>query len=436
MNTTPTIAFASLGCPKATVDSEQLLTHLRSEGYDLTDDFAQADLVVINTCGFIEAAIDESQSTIEEALEHNGQVIVTGCLGNRQTWLKEQFPDLLAITGPATLLATLTAIHTHLPPPTHSLQLPKTRVKLTPNHYAYLKIAEGCHQRCSFCVIPNLRGPLTSRPIDAILDEAQALVETGVKELLIIAQDSLAYGLDRHYQTNFWQGRPLKTNLLTLAEQLGQLGIWIRLHYIYPYPQVDRLIELMAAGHILPYLDIPLQHSSPPILKAMGRPANTEHMLQRIQQWRTVCSDLTIRSTFIVGFPGETEADFQHLLDFLETAQLDRVGAFTYSAIEGAAANQLPNAVAEELKEERLEALMQLQMEISTNKLQKRIGEQVTVLVDEVTEEAIYSRSKAEAPEIDGEIILVPTEMNIDVGDLITVNIINADEHDLYAELA
>lgn len=437
MSAIPKVGFISLGCPKATVDSERILTQLRAEGYVLTPRYQEADLVVINTCGFINEAIEESLETIGEAMSENGKVIVTGCLGKQEQRLKTQFPQLLAVTGPNAMTEVMTAIHQHLPPqhdPYMDL-VPPSGVKLTPPHYAYLKIAEGCNQHCSFCIIPSLRGALVSRPIGEILTEANHLVEAGVRELLLVSQDTAAYGIDTRYRTDFWQGRPLKTRITELVRQLGQLPAWLRLHYVYPYPHVDQLVELMAEDMVLPYLDVPLQHGSPTILKAMRRPANTENMLQRIAKWRTLCPTITLRSTFIVGFPGETEADFDQLLNFLTEAQLDRVGAFAYSPVEGAPANDFPHPVPESVKQERLEQLMALQSDISADKLQNRVGQIMTVLIDEITDDAIYARSSAEAPEIDGCIIIPVAkdeEWDVVIGDFVNIEITNADEHDLY----
>lgn len=432
----PKIGFISLGCPKATVDSERVLTRLRSEGYTISPSYAEADLVVVNTCGFINAAIEDSFDAIAEALAEQGRVVVTGCLGQRKEFIQQNFPEVIAITGPNDLEAVMTAIHTELPPPhpPHFDLVPPSGLKLTPRHYAYLKIAEGCNQQCRFCVIPQLRGPLVSRPIGEVLDEAEQFVAAGVKEILIIAQDTAAYGVDTRYRLDFWHGIPLKTRLIELAHQLGQFGVWIRLHYLYPYPHLDSLVELMADGLILPYLDVPLQHASPTLLKVMRRPANTENVLQRLEKWRKICPQLTVRSTFIVGFPGETDADFADLLTFLQIAQLDRVGAFTYSPVDGAAANQLPNAVPESLKEERLARLMALQEAISYQKLHAQIGQNKTVLVDEVTPDAIYTRSAGEAPEIDGEIILDATSTAVlNPGAFVNVKITAADAHDQWA---
>ncbi len=434
----PKIGFISLGCPKNTVDSERILTQLQAEGYLLSSTYQEADLVIVNTCGFIEEAITESLETISNAVAETGKVIVTGCLGTRREMIIAQFPTVLAVTGPESLTDVMNAIHALMPPP-HDPRLNLISpggIKLTPRHYAYLKIAEGCNQQCTFCIIPSLRGKLVSRPLGDILNEAEQLVNAGVQELLIVSQDTAAYGLDKKYALDFWQGRPLKTKITDLAQQLGQLGIWIRLHYVYPYPHVDQLVELMAAGTILPYLDIPLQHASPTILKAMRRPADSENLLRRLAYWRKLCPKLVLRSTFLVGFPGETQTDFELLLDFLEEAQLDRVGAFTYSPVAGAMANSLPGAVAEEVKIERLEQLMALQSQISADKLSQRVGQTVTVLIDEVTADAIYARSAAEAPEIDGMVVIAPgEEFEILPGDWVEVKIIHADEHDLYAEV-
>ena len=429
----PKVGFVSLGCPKATVDAERILTQLRAEGYQIVPDYQGAELVVVNTCGFIDAAVEESLETIGEALNENGRVIVTGCLGAKEGVVQSAHPQVLAVTGPNSLEEVMAAVHHHLPPkhdPWTDL-VPPGGIKLTPRHYAYLKIAEGCNQQCSFCIIPSMRGRLASRPIGEILDEAEKLVEDGVQELLVVAQDTAAYGVDLKYRTDFWQGRPLKSDIETLVKQLGSLGAWLRLHYVYPYPRVDRLVELMAEGYALPYLDVPLQHASPTILKAMRRPADSENMLRRIEGWRATCEQLTLRSTFIVGFPGETERDFEMLLEFLEEAQLDRAGAFTYSPVAGATANALPGAVPEELKQERLERFMELQSAISANKLQQRVGTSATVLVDEVIDGEAIARSPAEAPEIDGVVVLRGFE-GLEPGDVLDVVINAADEHDLY----
>jgi ribosomal protein S12 methylthiotransferase len=430
------VGFISLGCPKATVDSERILTHLRAEGYQIVPSYDDADLVVVNTCGFIDAAVEESLDTIGEALAENGKVIVTGCLGAKEEVIRSAHPQVLAVTGPDSLKQVMDAVHDHLPPH-HDPYLdlvPPGGLKLTPRHYAYLKIAEGCNQQCSFCIIPSMRGKLVSRPVGEVLDEAAALVDAGVRELLIVAQDTAAYGIDVKYRTGFWQGRPVKTRITELARQLGTLDAWVRLHYVYPYPHVDELVELMAEGVILPYLDVPLQHASPKILKAMRRPGNIENTLRRIEQWRAMCNDLTLRSTFIVGFPGESEEDFEQLLQFIEEARLDRVGAFAYSAVEGACANALPGAVPEEIKEERLERFMELQEAISADKLQEKVGRTMIVLVDEVVEDGAYARSSADAPEIDG-MVLIENGTDLEPGDFVEVTITAAGEHDLFAAL-
>jgi len=432
----PKVGFISLGCPKATVDSERILTQLRAEGYVITPDYEDANLVVVNTCGFIDEAVTESLDAIGEALAENGKVIVTGCLGARSALILENYPEVLAVTGPDALSEVMTAIHQHLPPQ-HDPYLdlvPPGGIKLTPRHYAYLKIAEGCNQSCSFCIIPSMRGRLVSRPMDDILEEASKLVSAGVNELLVVSQDTAAYGVDSKYRLDFWQGRPMKRQITELARQLGLLNAWVRLHYVYPYPHVDQLVELMAEGYILPYLDVPLQHASPRILKAMRRPADSENMLRRIAQWRELCPDLTLRSTFIVGFPGETEDDFQQLLRFIEAAQLDRVGAFAYSAVTGARANLLPDPLPEALKEERLARFMEVQRHISAAKLQARIGQIIEVVIDEETEEGLYARSASEAPEIDGLVVVqVPPGSGVMPGDFLEVEITQADDHDLYA---
>lgn len=430
------IGFISLGCPKATVDSERILTQLRAEGYAISPNYNDSELVVVNTCGFINEAIEESLEVIGEALAENGKVIVTGCLGARGDLVKNTFPELLAVTGPNSVDEVMTAIHAELPPehdPYIDL-VPPGGIKLTPRHYAYLKIAEGCNQKCSFCIIPSLRGRLVSRPIGDILDEAEKLVSAGVRELLIVSQDTAAYGVDTKYRLDFWQGKPLKTRITELVRNLATLGVWLRLHYIYPYPHVDQLVELMADGLVLPYLDVPLQHGSPKILKAMRRPANSENMLARIANWRKICPDITLRSTFIVGFPGETEQEFETLLDFIQQAGLDRVGAFAYSAVEGATANELAGAIPEEVKQERLNRFMEIQSQISAEKLQQKIGQKITVIVDEITDTEIYARSAAEAPEIDGSIIIEKT-MDLLPGTLVDVTITDADQHDLYSKI-
>jgi len=428
--------MVSLGCPKATVDSERILTRLRAEGYALSPDYEGADLVIVNTCGFIDAAVEESLQAIGEALAENGKVIVTGCLGARPQRILEEFPQVLAITGPHAEAEVLDLVHRHLPKPHDPFTdlVPPQGLRLTPPHYAYLKISEGCNHRCTFCIIPSLRGDLVSRPIHEIMAEAEALVESGVKEILVVSQDTAAYGVDLKYRTGFVDGRPVRQRLTELARLLGELGVWIRLHYVYPYPSVDELIPLMAEGKILPYLDVPFQHASPRILKAMQRPAATERVLERIRRWREICPDLTIRSTFITGFPGETEEDFDLLLQFLEEAQLDRVGAFAYSPVEGAAANALPGAVPEEVREERRVRLLQWQEDISTQRLERWIGRRITVLVEEVDEEGALARSSADAPEIDG-LVIIPNGEDLQPGEFAEVLVTDCDVHDLYAEV-
>jgi len=435
MSNSPKVGFVSLGCPKALVDSEQILTQLRAEGYDIVPTYHDSDLVVVNTCGFIDSAVAESLDAIGEALSENGKVIVTGCLGAKGDVVQQTHPQVLAVTGPHALQEVMQHVHQHLPRPhdPYTDLIPAQGIKLTPKHYAYLKISEGCNHRCTFCIIPALRGDLVSRPIGEVMQEAQNLVNAGVKELLVISQDTSAYGVDVKYQTGFWGGRPIKTRMTELAQALGELDVWVRLHYVYPYPHVDEVIPLMAEGKILPYLDVPLQHASPAILKAMKRPANAENTLQRIAHWRTICPDITLRSTFIVGFPGETERDFEELLQFLEAAQLDRVGAFAYSPVEGARANELPNPVPEDIKEERLERFMTTQQAISEAKLKYKIGKTLTVLVDEITEDGVaLARSAADAPEIDG-LVIVEDGAELMVGEFAEVKIIESTEHDLLA---
>jgi len=431
------IGFVSLGCPKALVDSEQILSRLRAEGYDISGSYDQADLVVVNTCGFIDSAVEESLDAIGEALNENGKVIVTGCLGARGNLVREKFPEVLAVSGPHAPDEVMQAVHDHFPPQhdPHLDLIPPQGIKLTPRHYAYLKISEGCNHKCTFCIIPDLRGKLVSRPIEAVMREAENLVQAGVKELLVVSQDTSAYGVDNKYRSGFWKGQPLKSHVTDLARALGELGVWVRLHYVYPYPHVDELLPLMAEGKIIPYLDIPFQHASIDILKAMKRPAATENTLARIKQWRQACPDLTLRSTFIVGFPGETEAQFQELLDFLDQAQLDRVGCFTYSPVAGARANDLADPVPEALKQERLERFMLKQAEISRSRLQKKIGQRLTVLVDEVSELQIVARSMADAPDIDGLVFINTKKSSVGVGDFLEVEIIEADKYDLTAKL-
>ena len=432
----PRVGFISLGCPKALVDSERILTKLRAEGYDLVATYRDADLVVVNTCGFIDSAVEESLDAIGEALAENGRVIVTGCLGVREAEIRARHPRVLKITGAHAYEEVMEAVHEYLPPvhePFVDL-VPPQGVKLTPRHYAYLKIAEGCNHRCTFCIIPAMRGDLVSRPIGEVMGEAERLVEAGVKELLVVAQDTSAYGVDLKYRTGFWAGRPLKTRFYDLARALGELGVWVRLHYVYPYPHVDEVMPLMAEGKILPYLDIPFQHSSSRILRLMKRPASGENNLERIRAWRDVCPDLTLRSTFIVGFPGETEEEFEELLEFLGEAQLDRVGCFKYSPVRGAAANDLSNPVAEEVKEHRLARLMARQEQISAARLGARIGSRETVLIDEVVEEGAVGRSRADAPEIDGQ-VFIDGASHLRVGEFVKVIIEEADEHDMWAHL-
>ncbi len=438
--TAPRVGFISLGCPKALVDSEQILTQLRAEGYEISPTYDAADLVVVNTCGFIDSAVEESLDAIGEALAENGKVIVTGCLGAKEDGnvIKQAHPQVLAVTGPHALPEVMSAIHAHLPQPHDPFTslIPPQGIRLTPKHYAYIKISEGCNHRCTFCIIPSMRGDLVSRPIHQVLQEAENLVNAGVKELLIISQDTSAYGVDVKYRTGFWQGRPIKTRLTELASALGEFGVWVRLHYVYPYPHVDEVIPLMAEGKILPYLDVPLQHASTRVLKAMKRPASAENNLARIQRWREICPDITLRSTFIVGFPGETEAEFEELLQFLQAARLNRVGCFKYSPVDGAAANALPGAVAEEIKQERLERFMQLQEAISSELLTEKIGRSMTVLVDHVEDDQAIARSSADAPEIDGVVYISNPPDALLAGDRITVTITDSDAHDLYADAA
>ncbi len=429
------VGFISLGCPKALVDSEQIITQLRAEGYEISPSYDNADLVVVNTCGFIDEAVEESLDAIGEALNENGKVIVTGCLGAKGDIVAKSYPQVLAVTGPHAMREVMEAVHSHLPPahdPFTSL-IPPQGIKLTPQHYAYLKISEGCNHRCTFCIIPSLRGDLVSRGIGDVMTEAENLVNAGVKELLVISQDTSAYGVDVKYKTGFWNGRPVKTKFEDLAKHLGELGVWVRMHYVYPYPHVDNVIPLMAEGKILPYLDVPFQHASPRVLKSMKRPASSENTLERIRRWRDICPDITIRSTFIAGFPGETDDDFEYLLEFLQEAQLDRVGCFTYSPVEGAKANEIAAQVPDEVKQERLERFMTLQAEISANKLAKKIGKTMQVMVDELDEEGMIARSKADAPGIDG-MVFVDTENTYEPGTFIDVQITDSNEHDLFAE--
>jgi len=429
------VGFVSLGCPKALVDSERILTQLRIEGYDIVPSYDDADTVVVNTCGFIDSAKQKSLDAIGEAIRKNGNVIATDCLGAQADIITQAHPKVLGVTGPQAYEQVVAQVHEHLPNNrTHDPYIdlvPPQGVKLTPRHYAYLKISEGCNHRCSFCIIPSMRGDLVSRPVGDVMDEAERLVNAGVKEILVISQDTSAYGVDMKYRTGFWQGRPVKGSMQGLCEALADLGVWVRLHYVYPYPHVDNVIPLMADGNLLPYLDIPLQHASPRILKAMRRPAATEKSLQRIQQWREICPDLTIRSTFIVGFPGETEADFAELLSFMQSAQLDRVGCFQYSPVDGAKANELADPVPDAVKQERWERFMETQQAISAQRLQQKIGKNLSVIVDAIDTEVIVGRSQGDAPEIDGN-VFIPLTDGIAVGDIITVKIENADDYDLH----
>jgi ribosomal protein S12 methylthiotransferase len=433
-NPVPRVGFVSLGCPKALVDSERILTQLRAEGYAISPDYAGADLVVINTCGFIDDAVEESLDAIGEALEENGRVIVTGCLGAKGEIVKQTHPRVLAVTGPHALDDVMQAVHRYLPKPhdPYADLVPAHGIKLTPRHYAYLKIAEGCNHRCSFCIIPSMRGDLVSRDIGEVMQEAENLVQAGVKELLVISQDTSAYGVDVKYRVGFWQGRPVRTRMVELARALGELGVWVRLHYVYPYPHVDEIIPLMTDGKILPYLDVPFQHANPRILKLMKRPASAEDNLARIERWREVCPEVTLRSTFIVGFPGETEEEFNELLDFLRAAQLDRVGCFAYSPVAGAAANTLPNTVPEEIKQERQARFMEVQARISTDKLLRKVGKTLTVLVDSTEANTVAARSSADAPEIDG-MVSIEGAKNLEPGDFCEVRVTRAGEHDLWA---
>lgn len=438
--TAPKIGFISLGCPKALVDSELILTELKVNGYEIVPSYQDADMVVVNTCGFIDAAKKESLDTIGEALSENGKVIVTGCMGANAEDITDIHPSVLDVSGPHAYQQVLGAVQTHLPYKKdynpHIDLVPPQGIKLTPSHYAYLKISEGCNHRCSFCIIPSMRGDLVSRPANEVVAEAEGLVKSGVKELLVISQDTSAYGVDTKYRTTFHNGKPVKTKMLDLCNALSEIGgehaPWVRLHYVYPYPHVDNIIPLMAEGKILPYLDIPFQHGSPKILKAMKRPGSIDNTLNRIKNWRETCSDLTIRSTFIVGFPGETEDDFEQLLEFIDQAQLDRVGAFTYSPVEGAAANNLAGAVPEEVKAERLDRFMQRQAEISTARLAQKVGSTISVIIDEVDEKGAIARSKADAPEIDG-LVYLNDETQFAVGDIVDVTVHASDEHDLWA---
>ena len=439
-NSAPSVGFISLGCPKALVDSERILTQLRTEGYQVVPTYQGADVVVVNTCGFIDSAKAESLDAIGEAIAENGRVIVTGCMGVEEGAIRDVHPSVLAVTGPQQYEQVVNAVHEVVPPRADHNPLidlvPPQGVKLTPRHYAYLKISEGCNHSCSFCIIPSMRGKLVSRPVGEVLGEAERLVKSGVKELLVISQDTSAYGVDIKYRTGFWNGRPVKSRMTEMCEALSELGVWVRLHYVYPYPHVDELIPLMAEGKILPYLDIPFQHASPKVLKAMKRPAFEDKTLARIQRWREICPELTIRSTFIVGFPGETEEDFQYLLDWLTEAQLDRVGCFQYSPVDGAPAEALGlEAVPDEIKQERWDRFMAHQQAISTARLQLKIGKTIQVLIDEVDEEGPIARSMADAPEIDGN-VYIDSDEPLKPGDIVSVRVTAADEYDLWAELA
>ena len=438
---TPNIGFVSLGCPKNLVDSERILTELRTDGYNIVPSYENVDLVIVNTCGFIDSAVQESLEAIGEALKENGRVIVTGCLGAKEDQIRQVHPKVLEVSGPHSYETVMAQVHKYVPKPEHNPYtslVPKQGVKLTPKHYAYLKISEGCDHRCTFCIIPSLRGDLESRSITQVLDEAKRLADAGVKELLVVSQDTSAYAMDTQrkeggVKTAFWNGMPIKNDLMTLCKQLGKLGIWVRLHYVYPYPHVDDLIPLMAEGLLLPYLDIPLQHASPKILKAMKRPGKIDRTLERIKQWREVCPDLTLRSTFIVGFPGETEEDFQMLLDFLKEAQLDRVGCFKFSPVEGAPATEMADQVPEEVKEERFHRFMQLQQEISAERLKQKIGQTLDVIVDEIDDEGIIGRTKSDAPEVDGLVYIENLSgVPVKVGEFIKVTITHSDEYDLW----
>lgn len=427
----------SLGCPKNLVDSERILTQLRTEGYDVVPSYDDAELVVVNTCGFIDSAVQESLEAIGEALAENGKVIVTGCLGAKENQIREIHPKVLEITGPHAYEEVLSHVHKYVAKPEHNpftSLVPAHGVKLTPRHYAYLKISEGCNHRCTFCIIPSMRGDLVSRPIGEVLAEAKRLKEAGVKEILVISQDTSAYGVDVKHRTGFYDGMPVKTSMVALCEELAKLDIWVRLHYVYPYPHVDDVIPLMRDGKVLPYLDIPLQHASPRILKLMKRPGTVERTLERIQKWREICPEITLRSTFIVGFPGETEEEFQMLLDFIDKAELDRVGCFKYSPVEGALANELPDPVPAEVQEERFQRFMELQQQVSIRKLARRVGKEMMVLIDEVDEEGATGRSFADAPEIDG-LVYLNGETSLKPGDMVKVRIDESDEYDLWASL-
>ncbi len=432
----PKVGFVSLGCAKALVDSERILTQLRVEGYEFAPDYQGADVVIVNTCGFLDSARDESLSAIGEALSENGKVIVTGCLGARPEVIREQYPNVFAITGPQQYESVINAVHQAIPPShdPHLDLVPPQGIKLTPRHYAYLKISEGCNNRCSFCIIPKLRGDLVSRPAADVLQEAENLVKSGVKELLVISQDTSAYGIDTKYAKSSWKGRDVRAKFLDLCTELGELDAWIRLHYVYPYPHVDDVIELMATGKILPYLDIPFQHASPSVLKAMRRPANHEKIIERITSWRKQCPDLTLRSTFIVGFPGETDEDFEFLLDWLKEAQLDRVGCFRYENVAEADSDAIKGHVPEEVKEERWNRFMEAQQDISAERLKRKIGKTLPVLIDEIGENGIVGRSHADAPEIDGVVHITSKKRHLP-GHIVQVKIDDSDAYDLYGQV-
>jgi ribosomal protein S12 methylthiotransferase len=429
------IGFVSLGCPKALVDSERIITQLKAQNYELVNSYQDANVVIINTCGFVESAIEESMNAIQEAMAANGRVIVTGCLGAKADKIREVCPDVLHISGPHAYEEVIQAVHKHVPPPKDPFTqlIPPQGIKLTPRHYAYLKISEGCNHHCTFCIIPSMRGKLQSYSMNQVLAEAQNLQKAGVKEILVISQDTSAYGVDTKYAPIQWKNQTLATKFYDLCQALSKLGVWVRLHYVYPYPHVDDIIPLMSPNGLLPYIDIPLQHASPTILKAMKRPANQENTLKRIEKWREICPDLTIRSTFIVGFPGETDTDFEMLLDFIKEARLDRVGCFQYSPVEGAEANQLPHQVTEDVKQERFDRFMQLQAQISAEKLEAKQGSIVQVLVDDINDEHVIARSSADAPEIDG-LVYLPFKKDIKIGEFYSVKIVDSDEYDLYGK--
>ena len=430
----PKIGFVSLGCPKAGSDSEKMLSKIKAEGYEIAQNYHDSELVIVNTCGFIDSAVEESLDAISEAIDKNGKVIVTGCLGERREVIEKRFDNLLAITGSEAYKEVMDAVHMHAPKPIdpHIDLIPPQGVRLTPKHYAYIKISEGCNHTCTFCIIPSMRGKLVSRPIGEIMQEAENLVRSGVSELIIISQDTSAYGVDMKYRPGFWNGRPIKSNLYHLAKNLSQLGVWVRFHYVYPYPNVDNLITLMAEGNILPYIDVPFQHASPEILKSMKRPANAENNLDRIVGWRKICPEIVIRSTFIVGFPGETDEQFENLIEFLEQAKLDRVGCFMYSNVEGAVANTISDQVESDIKQARLDRLMKVQKRISQKKLSEKVGSIQTVIVDEISKDFAVARSYANAPEIDG-VIFLENPSGLEAGDMLDVKIKSSEDYDLYA---